>query len=840
MPNITEIVMADAAMEDPIYVGDVDGDGEITPKDVTMLRRYMAQGWNVDVTIEDADVDSDGEITPKDVTMLRRYLAKGWGVVLPEKENTMTETQEETAKGITIDEVNFPDENFRKFVLEEIDAVEGDIGDGILDNDELSETVIDCSALDITDLTGIEYFTALRSLCCSDNSLEKIDLRHNTHLLFLNVEYNDLSELDISQNTELEQLYCVENENLQVLDLKNNNKLEELNCDKTLKLLNRTVVISEELFPDDVFREYVRKYDLNKNGYFDGDEINLVTGIDVSDKEIGSLEGIRTFRELVSLNCSNTKITSLNVAGMKIEKLDISMTPEITTLWCRDNYITELNISGCSNLRLVECSNNRIQTLDIRNIKPPMIFHDDGVEVVYFDQEPDDPYLKEETEKLYARIDEIIKQLGLSIDSPALLKVRKVHDWIIYNITYDYIWYYRFSQGITDYGIDIRDASDDNPSSPKWVLDNKLAICSGYAKLFGLYMERLGVKCIYLSSSEMDHAWNLVLMDDGYWYHIDTTWDDPGLPGLLSDKIEWNPGILRTRDFLRNDTGISEKHHGWTCDQEGVESDGNYYEENINHSISFYCENSTIEYDEEGYLKEISYIDADNRKYEYKYEKDQMVEEKVINTTETGEVITEKVYDKNRLKSEKETDHTENRITTLCYDEAGNLISKVVENLQGELMYSYDYEIGEDGVIQLSKYISVDGDETTYYDGNMRITEKCIRNQEGEVISEYTYDYYENGKKKQEIYTTSEGVVTTTCYNESGKYISITTVDTSTGEGSIIEYEYHENGKTKKITKKNLEGEIYDVKEYDEDGCWIIDNNGTGNQNGNEIIDFDW
>ena len=195
---------------------------------------------------------------------------------------------------------------------------------------------------------------------------------------------------------------------------------------------------------------------------------------------------------------------------------------------------------------------------------------------------------------------------------------------------------------------------------------------------------------------------------------------------------------------------------------------------------------------------------------------------------------------KNRLKSEKETDYTENRITTLCYDEAGNLVSKVVENLQGELMYSYDYEIGEDGVIQLSKYISVDGDETTYYDGNMRITEKCIRNQEGEVISEYTYDYYENGKKKQEIYTTSEGVVTTTCYNESGKYISITTVDTSTGEGNIIEYEYHENGKTKKITKKNLEGEIYDVKEYDEDGCWIIDNNGTGNQNGNEIIDFDW
>jgi uncharacterized repeat protein (TIGR02543 family) len=62
--------------------GDVDGDGQITPKDVTKLRRFLAGGWNVEVSVKNADIDGDGKVTPKDVTMLRRYLAGGWGISL--------------------------------------------------------------------------------------------------------------------------------------------------------------------------------------------------------------------------------------------------------------------------------------------------------------------------------------------------------------------------------------------------------------------------------------------------------------------------------------------------------------------------------------------------------------------------------------------------------------------------------------------------------------------------------------------------------------------------------------------------------------------------------------
>ncbi len=62
--------------------GDVNADGSIDLKDVTILRRYLAGGWNVTINEANADVNGDGSIDLKDVTILRRYLAGGWNITL--------------------------------------------------------------------------------------------------------------------------------------------------------------------------------------------------------------------------------------------------------------------------------------------------------------------------------------------------------------------------------------------------------------------------------------------------------------------------------------------------------------------------------------------------------------------------------------------------------------------------------------------------------------------------------------------------------------------------------------------------------------------------------------
>lgn len=56
--------------------GDVDGDGEITIRDVGILRLYLADKYTLDVLGSLAgDTDGDGEITIRDVGTLRLYLA---------------------------------------------------------------------------------------------------------------------------------------------------------------------------------------------------------------------------------------------------------------------------------------------------------------------------------------------------------------------------------------------------------------------------------------------------------------------------------------------------------------------------------------------------------------------------------------------------------------------------------------------------------------------------------------------------------------------------------------------------------------------------------------------
>lgn len=65
--------------------GDVNVDGKINSRDVVMLSRYVATGYDIVLTIQNAaDVNGDGKINSRDVVMLSRYVATGYDVVLKE------------------------------------------------------------------------------------------------------------------------------------------------------------------------------------------------------------------------------------------------------------------------------------------------------------------------------------------------------------------------------------------------------------------------------------------------------------------------------------------------------------------------------------------------------------------------------------------------------------------------------------------------------------------------------------------------------------------------------------------------------------------------------------
>ena len=62
--------------------GDVNSDEAVNGKDVTLLRRYNAGGYGVDINEDAADVNDDDAINGKDVTLIRRYNAGGYNVEL--------------------------------------------------------------------------------------------------------------------------------------------------------------------------------------------------------------------------------------------------------------------------------------------------------------------------------------------------------------------------------------------------------------------------------------------------------------------------------------------------------------------------------------------------------------------------------------------------------------------------------------------------------------------------------------------------------------------------------------------------------------------------------------
>ncbi len=80
--NDIDLAVVDGSITVKNYtIGDVNDDGTINMKDVTLLRRGVIGGYGVTLN-EAADVNCDGVTNMKDVTILRRYVIGGYGVTL--------------------------------------------------------------------------------------------------------------------------------------------------------------------------------------------------------------------------------------------------------------------------------------------------------------------------------------------------------------------------------------------------------------------------------------------------------------------------------------------------------------------------------------------------------------------------------------------------------------------------------------------------------------------------------------------------------------------------------------------------------------------------------------
>ena len=158
--------------------------------------------------------------------------------------------------------IQFKDQNFLQALLSahllDSDAKIVDAnGDGQISIDEARNVTYlslydytNDKSFNITDLSEIKYFTSLEYLYCECNQLTTLDLSQNTSLIevecwgnrltslivnncsslrLLVCEMNQLSTIDLSTNESLGQFECGWN-NIEVLDLSKNIELSSLDC----------------------------------------------------------------------------------------------------------------------------------------------------------------------------------------------------------------------------------------------------------------------------------------------------------------------------------------------------------------------------------------------------------------------------------------------------------------------------------------------------------------------------------------------------------------------------------------------------------------------------------
>lgn len=146
----------------------------------------------------------------------------------------------------------------------------------------------------------------------------------------------------------------------------------------TAALADGDVAINEANFPDENFRGYVKeKFDKNKDDILSAEEIAAVKDIHVEGKPITSIEGIEHFTALESLDCSKTKLPSLDTSHNEnlvflrcneistLTTLNVSENTALKHLYCNDNPLTALDLTNNTALEKLECGENEFTTLDL-------------------------------------------------------------------------------------------------------------------------------------------------------------------------------------------------------------------------------------------------------------------------------------------------------------------------------------------------------------------------------------------------------------------------------------------------------------------------------------------
>ena len=292
-----------------------------------------------------------------------------------------------------------PDDNFEQALI--------NLGyDNILDDYVLTDNIntiqyLQLGGQNISDMTGIEDFIALKWLDCDQNQISYLDVSNNIALEHLGCGCscsggNLLTSLDLSQNVNLKWLQCQVND-LTSLDVSNNLLLEFLdigwNPITTIDLSHNPLLQHFGLYnagigtlnsiditnnPDleylNIGQNQINAIDLTNNNKIKylSTSGNILQSLDVTNLHNLEVLLCGTYNgsgQITSLDLTNNLLLNrLHCEGNQISGvLDLSNNSLITWLTCDNNQITHLDVSNLPYLNQMDCKNNSLIELNVAN-----------------------------------------------------------------------------------------------------------------------------------------------------------------------------------------------------------------------------------------------------------------------------------------------------------------------------------------------------------------------------------------------------------------------------------------------------------------------------------------
>jgi transglutaminase-like putative cysteine protease len=153
-------------------------------------------------------------------------------------------------------------------------------------------------------------------------------------------------------------------------------------------------------------------------------------------------------------------------------------------------------------------------------------------------------FSKKQIEKMRTQLNKVVTSAAADINAKAKTDLEKVffaHEFLVQRTRYDTENYQRNTIPLLSY-------------TAYGALINGAAVCEGYTHAFNLLLGKLGIKSQMVTGTagNQPHAWNIVLLNQNYYY-IDATWNDTDEPGGRYDLTYFLvPGQQLAKDHVWN------------------------------------------------------------------------------------------------------------------------------------------------------------------------------------------------------------------------------------------------------------------------------------------------